>query len=162
MGLGLLAVIAARAANDGATLKEIAKLIDSAIPRIRIFFTVDTLEYLRKGGRIGAAQWLLGSLLKIKPILEVIDGHVEGIAKTRSHIKAVDKIRTMTESLGAIEEMAVVYNTALPEAKSLGQSVSRLIPRGEKIFYSAFGPVIGTYTGPGAIGIVSLLKNSAV
>jgi DegV family protein with EDD domain len=157
----LLSIIAARAANDGATLEELVKLIDNAIPRIRIFFTVDTLEYLRKGGRIGAAQWLLGSLLRIKPVLEVIDGHVEGIAKARSHVKAVDKVLKITETLGDIEEMSVVYNTSLEEAKALGQSVSHLVPE-EKIFYAAFGPVIGTYTGLNTIGIVSLLKNSAV
>ena len=158
MGLGLLAVIAARAANNGATLQETVELVYAAIPRIRVFTMVGTLEYLRKGGRIGKAQWLLGSLLKIKPIIEINDGHVLGIAKARSHDKAVDKVRKITESLGDIDEMAIVYNTTPREAKSLGQSLSRLIPE-EKIFYTTFGPVIGTYTGPGAIGIASLLKN---
>jgi DegV family protein with EDD domain len=160
MGLGLLAILAARAAQKGATLAEIVELISDTIPRIRVFFTVDTLEYLRKGGRIGKAQWLLGSLLKIKPVLEISDGHVEGIAKARSHVKVLDKIRIITESLGDIEEMSVVYNTTSEEAKSLGQNTSHLIP-GKNTFYTTFGPVIGTYSGPGAIGIVSLLKKTS-
>jgi len=161
MGLGLLAIIAARAANDGATLHAIVELIYATIPKVRVFFTVDTLEYLRKGGRIGTAQWLLGSLLKIKPVLEVIDGHVAGIAKARSHAKAIDKVRNLTESLGKIEEMAVVYNTTPEESESLAKSVGHLISE-EKVFYATLGPVIGTYSGPGAIGIASVLKNSAV
>ncbi|MFC1998379.1 DegV family protein [Chloroflexota bacterium] len=160
MGLGLLAIIAARAANNGATLQEIVELVYAAIPRIRVFTMVGTLEYLRKGGRIGKAQWLLGSLLKVKPIIEISDGQVLGIAKARSHAKAIDKVRKCTESLGDIEEMAIVYNTNPQEAKSLGCSVGHLIPE-EKVFYTTFGPVIGTYTGPGAIGIVSLLKDGA-
>jgi len=160
MGLGLLAITAARAANDGATLQEIVELVYNAITRIRVFTMVGTLEYLRKGGRIGTAQWLLGSLLKIKPIIEVTDGHVQGIAKARTHTKAIDKVRKCTASVGDIEEMAIVYNTTPQEAESLAHSVGHLIAE-EKIYYTTFGPVIGTYTGPGAIGIASLLKNSA-
>jgi DegV family protein with EDD domain len=160
MGLGMPAIIAARAANNGATLQEIVELLYNAITRIRVYTMVGTLEYLRKGGRIGNAQWLLGSLLRIKPILEIADGHVVGIGKKRSHAKAVDKVRIITESLGDIEEMAIVYNTTAEEAESLGQSVGHLITE-DKIIYTTFGPVIGTYTGPGSIGIVSLLKNSS-
>lgn len=160
MGIGLLAIIAARAANNGATLQEIVELVYNAIPRTRVFFTVGTLEYLRKGGRIGKAQWLLGSLLKIKPIIEISDGHVLGIAKARNHAKAIDKVRECTKAESDIEEMAIVYNTTPEEAKSLGHSVGHLIDE-DKIIYTTFGPVIGTYTGPGAIGIVSLLKNGA-
>jgi len=160
MGLGLPAIVAARAANDGATLQEIVELVYNAITRIRVYTMVGTLEYLRKGGRIGKAQWLLGSLLKIKPVLEIADGHVVGIGKKRSHAKAVDKVRQITESLGDIEEMSIVYNTNPEEAKSLGRSVGSLIPE-EKIIYTTFGPVIGTYVGPGSIGIVSLLKDGA-
>jgi DegV family protein with EDD domain len=160
MGLGLLAIVAARAANNGAELQEIVELVYATIPKIRVYTMVGTLEYLRKGGRIGKAQWLLGSLLKIKPIIEISDGQVLGIGKKRSHAKAVDKVRQITESLGDIEEMSIVYNTTPEEAETLGRSVSHLIPE-EKIIYTTFGPVLGTYTGPGSIGIVSLLKNGA-
>lgn len=159
MGLGLLAIVAARAANRGATLDEIVEMVYNAIPNINVFFTLDTLEYLRKGGRIGTAQWLLGSLLRIKPVLEVADGHVVGKAKARNHFKALNMVRKYTESLGDIEEMGIVYNTTPDEAKALGSSVGVSIPE-EKIFYSTFGPVIGTYVGPGAIGIASLLTNN--
>ncbi len=158
MGLGLLAITAARAANNGATLEEIVELVYSTITRIHVYAAIDTLEYLRKGGRIGKAQWLLGSLLRIKPLISVVDGHVTGVGKARTHAKAIRKVQQLTESVGDIEEMAIVYNTNREEAEALAKSVSHLIPE-DKIIYTTFGPVIGTYVGPGAIGIVSLQKN---
>ena len=152
MACGLLAIMAAKAASEGATLEEVDKLVGEAIPRTLLFGLLDTLEYLHKGGRIGKASAFLGTMLKVKPILLVRGGEALPVERVRSRPKAIDRLCEMIQEFGTILEMAVLYNTTPEEAETLAQRLSPAFPP-ERMYRAKFGPVMGTYVGPGSLGI---------
>lgn len=149
---GLLVMKAAREAATGTELKQIEAIIKGCIPHAYLFGLLDTLEYLHKGGRIGKAQAFLGSLLGVKPILQVIGGDVLPVTRARNRHKGLDHIFKMLEKYGSISEMAVVYNTRFDEAESLLSRLSGIV-KNKKIHIARFGPILGTYVGPGCIAI---------
>jgi len=150
MGTGSLAVHAARRANGGADLATIIAEVAERRDRARLFATVDTLEFLRKGGRIGGAQAFLGSMLSIKPIISVNDGVVEAAGKVRTRSKAlrflVDKLKE-----SPVEQLCVLHALAgdLDEFVSM---LEPIVPTSE-IMIGTIGPVVGVHTGPGVIGV---------
>jgi DegV family protein with EDD domain len=155
-GHGLMAVAAANAAKAGASAQEAAVAAVKVGERMTILFAVDTLEYLRRGGRIGAAQAFLGSALKIKPILS-IDSEITPVERVRTQGRAIDRlVRELAEQH---EAGADVYFIAHAEAPELAE---RIAERGREIygadpaFVSEIGPVIGTHTGPGLVGVTAL------
>ncbi len=152
MGLGLLAILAAKAARGGAKLDEILALVRQAIPRTHFFGLLDTLEYLQKGGRIGKAQAFLGTLLSVKPILSVREGEVHPVERVRTRSKALERLFELTRDLCPAEEMAVFHSTAPQEADALSKRLKTLYG-GKEPYRSRFGPVLGTYVGPGALGV---------
>ena len=107
----------------------------------------DTLEYLRRGGRIGRAQALLGSMLRINPIITLKDGVVEPAGRTRSRAKAIEHLYNFAMSYSHIEEMAVEDTVCPDEAEALVKRLSARFPR-ERIYRSKMTPAIGTHTGP--------------
>ncbi|MCX6013912.1 MAG: DegV family protein [Chloroflexi bacterium] len=157
MACGLLVMKAARAAATGVELKQVEIMIRESIPHAHLFGLLDTLEYLHKGGRIGKAQAFLGSLLGVKPVLEVIGGEVLPVIRARSRAKGLDFIIKKLENYTSISEMAVIYNTRLDEAESLLSRLSGIV-KDKKIHIAQFGPVLGTYVGPGSIAISLLNK----
>lgn len=161
MGCGLLVIMAAKAAADGATLKEVTELVTDAVPRTTFFGLVDTLEYLYKGGRIGKAQAFLGALLRIKPIIKVMDGHVLPVKRVRSRLKGINHIYEMVQKFGTISDMAIVHNTTPEEADNLAQQLSPLFPA-ERMYRAIFGPVMGTYVGPGALGVALITDKKII
>lgn len=152
MGLGVMCVQAARLAREGKSVDEIAAVVRDAVNRTHVFGALDTLDNLRKGGRIGNAQALLGSMLSIKPIIEIVDGLVESESKQRTRSRAlnylVDKVRTA----GEIENLAVMHGDA-PDVGELLDKLGAFYPR-DQIILGEIGAVIGTHGGPRVIGVV--------
>jgi DegV family protein with EDD domain len=146
MAMGFQVLVAARAAQDGATLAECQKLAEKARDHTGVYFVVDTLEFLRRGGRIGGAQALLGSALNIKPILELRDGRIESVEKVRTkskakHIAGRTPVRLATLHANAETEARAALDTAVLQLNPI-----------ETVFASV-SPVIGTHAGPGTIGL---------
>ncbi len=159
IGLGLLAITAAKAARAGANLSEITAMITQAIPRTHYFGMLDTLEYLYKGGRIGKAQALLGSMLNVKPLLTLRDGETYPLDRVRGRSKALDRICELAKNFAHIKELAIADTTAPEELKTLAVCLSSLYPE-EKIYKSRTVATIGTYLGPGAV-TVGLIEGEA-
>lgn len=153
MGLGTIAIVAAKAGQSGASFDEVTKITRQTVPRSQVFVTVNTLEYLVKGGRIGKARALVGGLLNIKPMLIVRDGEVHELGKERSRRRALTRLKQVAYEFAPVDELSVVYSTDLAEAENLASEITDLLPQGNRPHVARFGPVLGTYVGPGAIGI---------
>ena len=156
MGLGLIVIAVAKAAQSGATLDEAAKMVRQYMPRAHSVMLVDTLKYLAKGGRIGKAQGMLGSLLSVKPVLTVKDGEVSPMTRMRSRAAGIDYLCNYVAGYPNIAELAVEHATTRQEAEALADRLGEVFPR-EHIYISTVSPVIGTYVGPQVIS-VSLLE----
>lgn len=150
MGLGTLCITAARRAIEGAELETIVAEVTDRRDRTKLFGTLDTLEFLKRGGRVGNARALLGSMLSIKPVVEVRDGVVEEAGKVRTRSKAlqvlVDHVRAQP-----VENLAVLHGNA-PDLDELLDLLDPIVPRAE-IVTGIVGPVIGTHAGPRVIGV---------
>jgi len=155
MGLGMIVLAAARAAEEGQALSQIRASIERLIKGMHLFFLVDTLEYLHKGGRIGGAATLLGTALRIKPILCVKDGQIEALARVRTKRKAVARMLELVEERvqrGAAVHVAVFHAQAADEALALQEEIRARFDCAE-MHLSDLGPVIGTHVGPRAVGL---------
>jgi DegV family protein with EDD domain len=152
---GFIVMKAAQAAREGASLDEVMKVAYQNIPRSNFLAAFDSLEYLRRGGRIGRAQAFLGSMLKVNPLITLKNGLVEPAGRTRSRARAMDRLYEFAAGWAHIEEMAVA-DTACPEdAEALVERLGAIFPR-ERIYRSRMTPVIGTHTGPGLL-LVAIL-----
>jgi len=152
---GFIVMKAAQAANAGAGFDEVIEVTRKNIPRVGFLAAFDTLEYLRRGGRIGRAYTFLGSMLKINPLITLKDGLVEPAGKTRSRAKAIDHLYDFAASYSCIEEMAVEDTACPDEAEALAERLGAIFPR-ERIYRSKMTPAIGTHTGPGML-LVAIL-----
>lgn len=155
MQLGFAVIAAAKAAKEGKTLDEVAKVAEKIFKTSRFLFIPENLEYLRKGGRIGGASALIGNLLKIIPILTVEDGKTTVLAKVRTKKKAVlamlDKMFEDIENYG-LGEIIVHHINCYDEAIQLASLIEQKLQICVNI--CDIGPVIGVHVGPGAIGVV--------
>jgi fatty acid kinase fatty acid binding subunit len=159
MACGLLVIVAARAARDGASLSEIEALVRAAVPRTVTYGVFGTLEYLYKGGRIGRAQAFVGSMLKLNPILAVRAGEIVPIARIRTRPRAIDRLCEILKDSGVPQEMSVMSTTEPEEAEALAQRLSTLFPP-ERMYRASIGPAMGTYVGPGAVGVSVIWKEN--
>ena len=155
MGLGLMVISAAKMAQSGAKLDELVDMVHSAMPRSHFIAYFDTLKYLAKGGRIGKAKGLLGSLLSIKQLLTVKDGEMAPLTRFRSLTASMDYLYRFVAGFSNIEELAVEYSTNPDEADKLAERLGSLFPK-ERIYRSTISPVLGVYAGPGALAITVL------
>jgi DegV family protein with EDD domain len=155
MALGLLVIAAAKAANSGASLDEVVALTRKNITRMDMRIAFDTLEYLRRGGRIGKAQAFFGSLLKVNPILTIKDGETYPAARERSRAKAIDYLCNFATSFSHVDEMAVEHATTPDEAEMLVERIGAKFPK-ERIYCSKVSPVIGAHVGPRVLGVAVL------
>lgn len=159
IGLGLLAIRAARQARAAATLGAIAADIAAAVPRTKYFGVVDTLEYLHKGGRIGMATALLGSLLKVKPIVGLRDGVTHPIERVRGdRQKAFDRLCEMVSSYGSISSLAIAHTTAEEEMERLAARLAQFFPS-DRIVKSRCGATLGTYLGPNTLCLATIQED---
>src|SRR5215204_3376616 len=155
-GHGLMAIAADNAAKGGASLREAADAAAALGERMTILFAVDTLEYLRRGGRIGAAQAFLGSALKIKPILS-IDSEITPVERVRTQGRAVDRlVRELQEQHDAGSDVFFIQHVQAPELAERVAARGREIYGRDPEFVSEIGPVIGTHTGPGLVGVTAV------
>lgn len=158
MALGLLVISAAKAARDGADLDGLIELTRRNMTRVGIHFAFDTLEYLRRGGRVGIAQALLASMLKINPILTLRAGEAYPVARPRSRTRAIEKLYEFAVGHSNIEEMAIEDATTPSEADLLAERLDSIFPR-ERIYRTKVTPVVGTHVGPRVLA-VSVLGDS--
>ncbi len=149
-GLGTLVLQAAHMAADGASADAIEAFVADASERTHVFGTLDTLENLRKGGRIGGARALLGSMLSIKPIVDISSGEVEEAAKQRTRRKALGWLRDTVREAGPVEHLAVLHG----EAPDVGDFCEMLaeVHSGD-IRVCKVGPIVGTHAGQGVLGM---------
>ncbi len=156
MGLGYMALAAARAAENGADYKEAAAAARALVKKMRVLFVVDTLEFLHRGGRIGGAQRLIGSMLSIKPILHLLDGKIEPLASVRTKKKALAHLMDVAETEMAGKsnvKAAVIHAAAADEAKSIYAELKQKLNPTE-IHIVELSPVVGAHVGPKALGVV--------
>lgn len=157
MGEGNIVLEAAAAARGGGDLPTVASAARSAVPRSKVLGTLDTLENLRRGGRIGSAQALLGSLLSIKPVVEVRNGVVEGESKQRTRSRSLSYLveRVM---VGPPPIRLAVVHAAASDVGSVAASLTSIAPL-EGIVITTIGPVVGAHTGLGTVGICWLERD---
>ncbi len=152
-GLGLLLLAAAAAARGGADRQAVAERARATRKALRIWFCVDTLEYLRRGGRVGKAQAWIGSTLQIKPILS-LEHEIVPVERVRTSKRAFERMVGYAQELrdAGANGWVVQHIQAVEKAERL-MDRCRDIFGCEPVFASEVGPVIGTYTGPGMIGV---------
>lgn len=152
MGLGLLAIWAAKKSREGMALKSLAEEVVKIRDRVRVLGLVDTLEYLQKGGRIGLAKALVGSILSIKPILSIQNGETFPLERVRTRSKALIRMWEICQADAPHEELSILYSTTPDEAEEMLNKFASIYPR-EKTYKARFGPILGTHMGPGALGV---------
>ncbi len=150
MGQGNLCLTAARRAADGDSLESIVAEVVDRRDRTKLFATLDTLEFLKKGGRVGNARALVGTMLSIKPVIELRAGVVEETAKVRTRSKAL-RMLAAKASEEKIEHLSVLHGNA-PDLEEFFDLLAPIFPRDE-IITGLIGPVIGTHAGPRVIGV---------
>lgn len=152
MALGLCVIAAAKKAQAGGTRDECAAAAESVARRIKLLVTFETLDYLRRGGRIGRASAFVGGLLKLKPILTVKDGEAHPVARVRSRQKALDELFDLAMETKDVEDAVVLHTTTPEEAETLAQRVKAACPD-TSLIVGRFGPALGVHGGPGMIGL---------
>jgi len=155
LGLGLLVTAAVRYAAEGHDYKEVAAYVRTLVPRIRVLFVVDTLEYLHKGGRIGGAKRLVGSMLSIKPVLGLEDGQIEPQAQIRTKKKAIQHMLDVVlgEMKGKKNIHAGVIHAVAPEDAAYIVEQVRASVNPAELYVNELTPVIGANVGPGVVGM---------
>ncbi|MGW0559748.1 DegV family protein [Streptomyces sp. NPDC003016] len=156
MALGFCALSAAEAADAGGTVDEAVAAAEKRAAGTSAYFYVDTLDYLRRGGRIGAAQALLGSALAVKPLLELDGGRIEMLEKVRTASKAIARLEEIVAERAQARSVDIaVHHLAAPErAERLAGRLRERLPGLAELHVSEVGAVIGAHTGPGLLGVV--------
>lgn len=155
MALGFQVLAAARAAKDGASPADCKALVEKSRDHVGVYFAVDTLEFLHRGGRIGGGQRFIGSALNLKPILALKDGQIEAEDRVRTKAKALDRVLELVKQDVAGKSkirLATVHANAEAEAKSLLDRATQELGAIESIL-SSVSPVVGAHAGPGTIGL---------
>ena len=156
MGLGFAAVAGAVVAAAGAGRCEVARAARERAERTRVFFCVDTLEYLRRGGRIGTAAALLGSALSVKPLLQLTDGRIALLEKVRTSGRARARLEDVAvaavDDMGGETELAVQHLGAADQAAALAERLGGRT--GAPVVVTEVGAVVGAHVGPGVLGVV--------
>jgi DegV family protein with EDD domain len=156
MALGFCALAAAESAELGGTIDEAVTAAEKRAAGTAAYFYVDTLDYLRRGGRIGTAQALLGSALAVKPLLQLNDGRIELLEKVRTASKAIARLEEIVaDRAGSSQVDIAVHHLAAPErASALADRLRARVPGLAELHVSEVGAVIGAHTGPGLLGAV--------
>ena len=153
-GLGTIIRRAAAAAENGQSMDEIKALVENLAKRTRIFATLDTLDNLKKGGRIGGATAMVGTMLQFKPCLDLSSGEVVEAGRQRTRKKSLLWLREVLEKAGSVEDLCIIHGDA-PDVQEFEDSISDLVPDGIRI--NQLGAVIGTHGGPRVLGLTYLV-----
>jgi DegV family protein with EDD domain len=152
MGYGWLAVAAAEAARRGETMKQIVTMVEQAKLRSHVLAVLDTLEFVYRGGRVSWSQAMLGTLLRIKPIIEVQAGEVKLVERTRTHAHSLDQLIKLVQRLGHLDRAIVLHTNAPDRAERLADRLQEITPDWERLIGQA-GVTVASHAGPGAVGI---------
>lgn len=158
MGTGFQVLAAAQAAAQGHSMSEILAMLEDQISRTRTFATLDTLEFLRRSGRMNFALAFLGSLLHIKPFLKMYNGNPTA-ERVRTRGKAMNRLIELLEQAAPLEKVAVLHSHAADRAEALKKQVQHLLPAGQIIF-EEITPVLGAHIGPGVVGFSVISKKA--
>jgi DegV family protein with EDD domain len=156
MGLGFPVLAAARCAADGGSAAEVQGAATATVDATRTFFYVDTLEYLRRGGRIGTAAALFATTLSVKPLLQLVEGQIVALEKVRTSTKALARLVELTVRAAGRDsvDLAVHHMAAAERAASVEAQIRAQVPRLGESQVTELGPVIGAHLGPGVVGVV--------
>ena len=155
-GLGTIIRKAASAAKAGKSMDEIISLVEGLASKTRIFATLDTLENLKKGGRIGGAKAMVGTMLQFKPCLDISSGEVVEAGRQRTRKKSLMWLKEVLENEGEISDLCVIHGGA-PDVEEFADLISDLVPK-ENIRINQLGAVIGTHAGPRILGVTYLVQ----
>jgi len=153
--LSMIVIICAEKANQGASLEEVADMAREIGPQIETYFSVDSLEYLHRGGRIGKAQAFLGTLMKIKPLLKVVNGEVQPIEKIRTRDRLLNRFVELVEQASQEHSQLILTVAESDNSDVMTKLLGRLerVPGVSLVFRGKIGGVITSHAGPGALGI---------
>jgi DegV family protein with EDD domain len=154
LGMGFEVLRAAQMAEDGRSMKEILAVLEEQIARTHVFAALDTLEFLRRSGRMSFAMSALGTLLKIKPFLKMYDG-TPSAERVRTRSGAMKRLVELLLEFGPYEKAAILHSAAAERARELLEEIRNLLPAGE-VWMEEINPVIGTHIGPGVIGFACI------
>ncbi len=157
MGLGLLDILAAKSAQRGKGLPEIADEVKRAIPDIHLLALFDTLKYLLLGGRIGKAKALLGSILNVKPMITLKDGETMPAGQVRTRSKGTERLFEFVKNAAEVQDAAVIYTTTPDEARTLAERLWSIATK-ERTTLARLGPTLGVHIGPGALIVAFIGK----
>lgn len=152
LGLGLQVMRAAELVAQGLNASEAAAKLRLEVAAYHMVFFVDTLEFLQRGGRIGRAASLVGTLLKLKPVLRVDEGQVVPFERTRTRAKAIEALKEFVAGFPTVSRLGVLYSSDRTDADRLAADLASVVPA-DRLVIAQFSPVIGTHVGPGAMGV---------
>lgn len=152
MALGLLVVEAAREAKAGASLEKVTELMHRSIPKVHLIILLDTLKYVVRGGRLSKAYGIIGSALRVKPILTLKEGDLSLMGVARTKAKAMERLYEFTKGFSKVKEIAVAYTTAQDEAKEFADRLKAAFPD-VPLYLTRVGSSLGTHAGPGGMGV---------
>lgn len=150
MAQGLVAIAAAEAAASGPTLDDVVAAASAAVSRVDILVALDTVDFLRRGGRVGGAQAMIGGLLDVKPLLTVEDGVVAAAGRVRTRSRARAAIVDRASEQATASRMAVLHGGS-DDVDEVVDAIRAIV--GEHVIVAELGPVVGTHAGPGTIGV---------
>lgn len=155
MGMGWQVIAAARAAQANEALESIVELVATMGTRTRVFAALDTFEFLRRSGRVGWARSIVGTLLRIKPMIEVREGEIAPLDRVRTSRRAVDRLVELTETMEPLQSLAVLHSNWLEGAAELQSRLAHLNPR-DPLLTVDVTPVIGVHVGPNGLGVAAV------
>jgi DegV family protein with EDD domain len=152
MACGILVIAAAKEARAGASLERVTEVVRESISRMHLLIVLDTLKYVVRGGRLARPYGLLGTVLKVKPLLTLREGKLTLTGVSRTRAKAIQHLYDFAGSFPQVSEIAVSYTTTSEEAEALAERIKSAFP-GIPLYLTRIGPVLGTHAGPGAMGV---------
>jgi DegV family protein with EDD domain len=152
MSMGMLVIAAAREAMAGKGLDQVADFVRRLVPSMHLMVLVDTLRYVIRGGRLNKPTGLVGSVLRVRPLLTVKEGDLSVVGVARTKAKAVERLVTFAKSFSRVKEIAVAYTTEHDEARHLLDRLKAAFPDATS-YLTRVGPALGTHAGPGAMGV---------
>ena len=159
MGYGWMAVAVAEAAQRGDSLEQVVALVEGMKDRSRLLAVLDTLDFVHRGGRVGWVQAMIGTLLKIKPIINVRQGEVNLLERSRTWKRALDQLMEMVQALGPLERAIVLHANAPDRAELVADRLQVVAPGWERLIGQA-GVTIASHVGPGAVGIACVAADN--
>jgi len=157
LGTGFLLIEAAKAATEGRSMKEILALLEAMIPRIFVAAALDTLEFMRRSGRVSFALAGIGQILQIKPLLKMHDGHPTS-EKVRTRAGAIRRLTQLLNKYAPVERIAFIYTSIRERVDELRNQVEALLPEGD-MMVTELNPVLGAHVGPRVVGFVCVTKS---